>query len=106
MPATPAVIEAIGRLLPPLLDTLDRVAWVQRHLFPPPGGRLADALAPRRAAGAGPLSGTIINGVGPEGGRRWAWPWTGHNEEVFFARRATEHEGRPHAIPRCVKQSR
>ncbi|OGK76417.1 MAG: hypothetical protein A2X53_06085 [Candidatus Rokubacteria bacterium GWA2_70_23] len=73
IPATPAVIEAIGRLLPPLLDTLDRVAWVQRHLFPPLAGRLADALAARRAAVAGPLSVAIINGIGPQGGRRRAW---------------------------------
>lgn len=28
-----------------------------------------------------------------------------HNEEGFFAWRATEREGRPHAVPRCAKKS-
>src|SRR5206468_860790 len=34
--ATPAaVIEAIDRVLEPLLETLERVMWVQRYLHPP-----------------------------------------------------------------------
>jgi phospholipase/carboxylesterase len=44
------VIEAIGALLRPLLATLERVVWVQRHLHPALAGRLADALAPGLAA--------------------------------------------------------
>ena len=39
-------IEAIGALLPPLLRTLDHIAWVQRHLYPPRAAQLAEALAP------------------------------------------------------------
>ena len=46
MPASPAVIDAIGVLLPPLLEALERVGWVQRHLDPPVAGELADQLAP------------------------------------------------------------
>ena len=47
MSAPAAVLEAIGGLLPPLLGTLDRLEWVQRHLYPPLAGQLADELAPR-----------------------------------------------------------
>lgn len=42
-----AVVDAISGLLPPVLGTLDRVEWVQRHLFPPLALQLADELAPR-----------------------------------------------------------
>lgn len=42
----PHATEAIGALLSPLLGTLERVAWVQRQLFPPRAGRLAEQLAP------------------------------------------------------------
>ena len=49
------VIDAIGALLPPLLSTLERVGWVQRHLYPPIAGRLAETLAPHADAVAGPL---------------------------------------------------
>jgi phospholipase/carboxylesterase len=50
------VIDAIDRLLPPLLATLERVGWVQRHLFPPLAGELAEALAPSTNAVSEPLS--------------------------------------------------
>src|SRR5213594_454987 len=55
MPTSPDVIDAIGALLEPLLETLERVGWVQRHLFPPLAGRLADELAPGTGAVTGPL---------------------------------------------------
>src|SRR3989449_2300183 len=55
MPTSPDVIGAIGALLEPLLETLERVGWVQRHLFPPLAGRLADELAPGAGAVTGPL---------------------------------------------------
>jgi phospholipase/carboxylesterase len=38
--------DALEALLRPLLGTLERVTWVQRHLFPPIAGRLAETLAP------------------------------------------------------------
>jgi phospholipase/carboxylesterase len=44
MPRDPAVTNAIEALVPPLLGTLERVVWVQRYLFPPRAGRLADEL--------------------------------------------------------------
>jgi phospholipase/carboxylesterase len=40
-----AALEAVDRLLPPLLDALERVVWVQRHLFPPMAAQLAEKLA-------------------------------------------------------------
>jgi phospholipase/carboxylesterase len=49
------VIDAIGALLQPLLGTLERVVWVQRHLHPPLAERLADALAPGIEAMTAPL---------------------------------------------------
>ena len=49
------VIDAIGALLPPLLGALERVAWVQRHLYPPHAGRLAALLAPHADAVVEPL---------------------------------------------------
>jgi phospholipase/carboxylesterase len=49
------VIDAIGALLRPLLEMLERVVWVQRHLHPSLAGRLADTLAPGLDALAGPL---------------------------------------------------
>jgi len=55
MPASPEVIVAIGELLQPLLETIERVSWVQRHLFPPLASRLADELAPGIDEIAGPL---------------------------------------------------
>jgi len=55
MPSSPEVIGAIGRLLQPLLETLERVTWVQRHFFPPVAARLAAELAPGAEAVAGPL---------------------------------------------------
>ena len=56
MPIPPAVLDATDALLPPLLGTLERVVWVQRHLFPPLAGRLAEELAPRAEMLAGPLA--------------------------------------------------
>jgi phospholipase/carboxylesterase len=53
----PALLDAIAASLSPLLGTLDRVEWVQRHLHPPWAGRLAEALAPSRDEIAGPLRG-------------------------------------------------
>src|SRR5262249_37705458 len=50
------VIVAIGQLLQPLLDTLERITWVQRHLFPPHAPGLADELAPCAEAVGEPLS--------------------------------------------------
>jgi phospholipase/carboxylesterase len=55
MPDTPAVTEAVDALLPPLLDMLERVGWVQRHLFPPVAGRLAEELSAGTDAVTGPL---------------------------------------------------
>jgi phospholipase/carboxylesterase len=49
-------MDAIGALLSPLLDTLDRIVWVQRHLHPPVARRLADALAPATDAISAPLN--------------------------------------------------
>jgi phospholipase/carboxylesterase len=49
------VIDTIGRLLLPILGTLERVMWVQRHLHPPLAARLAEELAPRMEAVAVPL---------------------------------------------------
>src|SRR5262245_26788387 len=54
--ATPEVIVAIGELLLPLLETMERVSWVQRHLFPPLASSLADELAPGADEIAGPLA--------------------------------------------------
>jgi phospholipase/carboxylesterase len=56
MSATPALIEAIDALLLPLLAALERVLWVQRHLFPPMAARLAEQLAATTDAVAGPLA--------------------------------------------------
>jgi len=55
MSAPSVVIDAIGKLLPPLLGTLDRVEWVQRYLDPPLAGQLADELAPRADLVSRPL---------------------------------------------------
>jgi phospholipase/carboxylesterase len=49
------VTDAVGALLPPLLDTFERVEWVQRHLYPPAAERLAEALAPGADAVEAPL---------------------------------------------------
>jgi len=49
-------IDAVGALLSPLLGTLERVIWVQRHLHPPLAERLADALTPATEAVSTPLS--------------------------------------------------
>ena len=50
------MIDALGGLLPPLVATLERIGWVQRHLYPPLAPRLAEELAPCAEALAGPLS--------------------------------------------------
>jgi phospholipase/carboxylesterase len=48
-------IESISSFLPPLLGTLDRVEWVQRHLYPPLAAQLVEELAPRAELVAAPL---------------------------------------------------
>src|SRR5262249_17044766 len=54
--ATPApVIVAIEKVLMPLLDTLERVVWVQRYFYPPAAKRLAEVLAPQTEALTMPL---------------------------------------------------
>lgn len=50
------VFDAIAGVLPPCLDTLERIGWVQRHLYPPVAGRLAEALGPQTAALEAPLA--------------------------------------------------
>src|SRR5258705_6921925 len=55
MSVAPELLEAVGGLLQPLLQTLERVIWVQRHLYPPMAQRLAGELAPCREAVTGPL---------------------------------------------------
>jgi phospholipase/carboxylesterase len=55
MPPSPDVIVAIGRLLQPLLETLECVIWVQRHFYPPLAPRLAEELAPWAKAVGEPL---------------------------------------------------
>jgi len=54
-PVNPELLEAIGGLLAPLLEALERVGWVQRHLYPPLAERLARELAPCIEAIAAPL---------------------------------------------------
>jgi phospholipase/carboxylesterase len=49
------MIDAVDALLSPLLGTLERVVWVQRHLHPPLAGRLAETLAPAIDAVSAPL---------------------------------------------------
>jgi len=53
--ASPAVIDAIGALLGPLLTALERIAWVQRHFYPPLAPKLAEALSPEADAVLPPL---------------------------------------------------
>src|SRR5688572_24397584 len=47
--------HAIAALIPALLQALEQVGWVQRHLYPPLAVRLADELGPSAAAVATPL---------------------------------------------------
>jgi phospholipase/carboxylesterase len=49
------IAEATDALLAALLAALDRVEWVQRHLFPPRAAELAARLAPHAAGLAAPL---------------------------------------------------
>ena len=56
MAVTHEVIDAVGGLLPPLIGTLTRIEWVQRHLYPPLAKRLAEELAPCAETVAGPLA--------------------------------------------------
>jgi phospholipase/carboxylesterase len=49
------VLDAIDALLSALLGTLERVAWVQRHLFPPAAAQLAEQLIPGREPTAAAL---------------------------------------------------
>jgi phospholipase/carboxylesterase len=55
MAQPPGGAEAVGPLLSALLATLDRVEWVQRHLFPPSAPALAERLTPHAERLAGPL---------------------------------------------------
>ena len=55
MTVDPKLLEGIAGLLGPLLGTLERVGWVQRHLYPPLAGRLARELAPCRESLSVPL---------------------------------------------------
>jgi phospholipase/carboxylesterase len=57
MTAPPAVVDAIGALLPSVLGTLDRIEWIQRHLHPPRAPQLAAELGPRAELVAGALRG-------------------------------------------------
>ena len=53
--ASPAGADAIRPLLSALLGALDRVEWVQRHLFPPSAPKLAERLTPHAERLTGPL---------------------------------------------------
>src|SRR5262249_52327942 len=61
-----AVIAALEQLLPPLLDTLERMIWVQRYLYPPIATRLAEVLAPQTEALTAPLA-LLATETWPEG---------------------------------------
>src|SRR5262245_45868633 len=50
-----AVAEATDGLLASLLSALDRIEWVQRHLFPPSAPQLAERLSPYAQRLAEPL---------------------------------------------------
>jgi len=50
------VTAGLEQVLPPLLDTLERIVWVQRYLYPPVAMRLAEVLAPQTEALTAPLS--------------------------------------------------
>jgi hypothetical protein len=50
MPPAADVIATLDGLLRPLLGTLERIGWVQRHLFPPLTAQLAETLAPQGPA--------------------------------------------------------
>jgi phospholipase/carboxylesterase len=49
------VIAALGGLVPPLLQALERIGWAQRHFHPTLAQRLAAELAPCADAMVGPL---------------------------------------------------
>ena len=51
-----AVIAGLEQVLRPLLDTLERMVWVQRYLYPPAAARLADVLAPQTEVLTAPLA--------------------------------------------------
>ena len=56
MPPPAPTIAAIESVLRPLLDTLERMGWVQRYLYPPVATRLAEVLAPQTEALTAPLA--------------------------------------------------
>ena len=56
MPPPAPTMAAIENILRPLLDTLERMGWVQRYLYPPVATRLAEVLAPQTEALAAPLA--------------------------------------------------
>src|SRR6266478_5531401 len=53
---SPACADATGALLSALLGALERAEWVQRQLFPPQAGRLAQQLTPHAERLSGPLA--------------------------------------------------
>ena len=61
----PMFSHAIGDLLAPLLGTLERVEWVQRHLHPALAAQLAAELAPRTDLVAQPLD-ALTNAACPD----------------------------------------
>ena len=56
MPPPAPTMAAIENIMRPLLDTLERMGWVQRYLYPPVATRLAEVLAPQTEALAAPLA--------------------------------------------------
>src|SRR5262249_62214497 len=84
MPPSSDVIVAIGQFLQPLLDTLERITWVQRHLFPPMAGRLAEELAPCAEAVGEPLGAL----------EKVEWP-----DDLRFMRERLGRVGRPTTPP-------
>src|SRR5258705_11713950 len=53
---SPGCADATGALLSALLGALERAEWVQRQLFPPQAGRLAQQLTPHAERLSGPLA--------------------------------------------------
>src|SRR5262245_28619815 len=61
MTIPPDVVDAIGELLPPLLETLDHVEWAQRNFYPSLAKQLADELAPWASVLEGPVR--VLDGL-------------------------------------------
>ncbi len=71
MASGPDITSALDDLLRPMLGTLERVTWVQRHLFPPMAEQLGEVLASQRE----PLAAAL------RAFEAFAWP-----DEVAFMR--------------------